>query len=642
MFTDAVGYSALTQRDEQLALALLEEQRALVRPLLAHHEGREIKSTGDGLLIEFHSALQAVRCAIELQRALRAHAATQPPGRSLQLRIGIHLGDIELRDGDLYGDGVNIAARIEPLCPPGGVCVSRQVFDQVENKLDVAWISLGPQNLKHIARPLEVFRVRLPWEAAAEPAPAHTGSSSRSRERSVAVLPFVNMSPDPENAYFSDGLTDDILAQLAKIGSLRVISRTSSMRYRNTEKTIREIADELGVATVLEGSARRAGDRVRIVAQLVDAATDENMWTETYDRELDDIFAIQTELATQIAEALKARITQGERARIEKAATRDMRAYTLYLQGRFHWNRRTRVDAERAIACFREAIQLDPAFAEAHAGLADALFILVQHNPPNAELLLSQAEDAARRALQLDEALAEAHASLGAIADQRLDWPQAEGNLRVATELNPNYATARHWYALLLAKHGRLGEALEQIQRACELDPQSFIIRKATGHVYYLAREYGRAVEELLAAMHMDPSLSSEVHLELGKALLCQGRFEEALAQFTLHGERGTKASFRTCVSEILAAFARERLGQRGALREAVERWEAEPDTSVLYGALALGRIELGDVDPGFSWMEKAFAEQRASLVFAKVEPFMDSVRDDPRFLDLLRRLGLT
>ncbi|MFH1609577.1 MAG: adenylate/guanylate cyclase domain-containing protein, partial [Candidatus Bipolaricaulota bacterium] len=326
MFTDVAGFSALAQRDEKLALELLEEHRSLIRPLIAHCEGTEIKTMGDGFLIEFPGALQAVRCAIELQRALRSYSATHPPERSLQVRIGIHLGDVEHREGDVFGDGVNIAARIQPLAEPGGICVSGQVFDQVENKLETRFACLGPQTLKHIARPVAVYRIVPPWEDPPPKGRPRQKSPSPSHKRSIAVLPFANMSADPENEYFSDGIMDDILAQLTKIGSLKVISRTSVMRYKGTDKSLREIADELGVATVLEGTARRAGDRVRIVAQLIDAETDEHLWAETYDRDLTDIFAIQTEVATQIAQALEARGTQAEQERIEKRPTEKMEA----------------------------------------------------------------------------------------------------------------------------------------------------------------------------------------------------------------------------------------------------------------------------------------------------------------------------
>ncbi|MDD5647161.1 MAG: adenylate/guanylate cyclase domain-containing protein [Candidatus Bipolaricaulis sp.] len=641
MFTDIAGYSTLANQDEKLALELLEEHRAVIRPLVAHCEGVEVKTLGDGFLVEFPSALQAVACAIEVQRALRTRNATQAPERAVHVRIGIHLGDVEHREGDVLGDGVNIASRIQPLAEPGGICLSRQVFDQVENKLEAHLESLGPKALRHIARPVEVYRVVQPWDAqrSASDRPA----AARLGRRSIAVLPFANLSSDPENAYFSDGLTEDLLAQLAKISALKVISRTSVMRYRDTDKALREIATELGVATVVEGTARRSGDRVRIVAQLIDAETDEHLWAETYDRDLTDIFAIQTELATQIAQTLEAQITHAEGKRIDKQPTLNMEAYTLCLRGRFHWNRRSKADLEQAVGCFRQAIALDPAYAVAHAGLSDALYILAQHGLGDEETLLPQAEAAARRAVDLDDTLAEAHAALAVIAEYRFDGRQAEASFLRAIELNPNYATARMWYALGLAATRRLDEALDQIQVAWELDPHSFVIGKNVRFIYYLRRQYDQVLAVKEALLRTEPDVLLDAHLGAGMTLVKLGRVAEAQAEFALHGERGPKTFYHECETETWLALTRELLGRQGALRKTLARWEEEPDRrKVACYAMAIGYFHLGERDQGFARLEEAFTAQRHSLAYLAVDPMFDGVRDDPRLAALVTRLGLS
>lgn len=649
MFTDIVGYACLVQRDERLALELLEEHRSLIRPLITHCEGSEVKTIGDGFLIEFPSALQAVRCAVELQRALRAHAATQPATRTLSIRIGVHLGDVEHREGDVLGDGVNIASRIQPLAEPGGICVSSQVYDQVENKLEVKFACLGPQTLKHIARPVEVYRVVHPWE---EPPPKERPEDQPRKEKpsrpskpSVAVLPFANVSTDPDNECFCDGLTDDILAQLAKIGSLKVISRTSVMKYKGrTEQQLREIADELGVATILEGTARKVGDRVRIVAQLIRAKDDDHLWAETYDRDLTDIFAIQSEVAQEIAHALQATITGDERDRIEKQPTENLEAYNLVLQGRFELNAwpRTKERVQRSISCFERAIELDPGYAQAYRSLANAWLSVAALDEETHEESLTKAEQAVSRALELDNTLAEAHSVAGWIATQRLRWEEAERSYRRAIELNPNWVGGFHGYAMMLAWHGRLDKALEYMLRARELAPNDIFSWIGLCYIFAYAREYEHVLKEAKELVLKVPDAALHLHWALGLTLSYLGRYEDALGEFKLFQERAPWNQQKDCVAEVLIAMAEERLGKHGVLRETLERWEAEPDrrkVSPFY--MAVGYGQSGDHERALDWLELQYERLPASLRAGKVDPIYDPVRDHPRFQALLAKLGL-
>ena len=300
MFTDVVGYTSLTQKNEALALRLLQGHERLLRPIFRKHHGKEVKTVGDSFLVEFASALEAVECAGDVQNSMRELNSTLNPNERFMLRIGIHVGDVVHSRGDVYGDAVNVASRIESLAEPGSVCISQQVYDHVRTKSEVATVYLGKQQLKNVDLPVDTYRVVLPWEKKPPPAPP-AASSHR-----VAILPLTNISPDPNDEYFSDGMTEELISAVSKVGELRVISRTSVMKYKGAGKTVGEIARELNVGAVLEGSVRKAGARLRITMQLIDVKSDEHLWSQSYDRNLDDVFAIQDELAQTIVTTLRA------------------------------------------------------------------------------------------------------------------------------------------------------------------------------------------------------------------------------------------------------------------------------------------------------------------------------------------------
>src|SRR5229473_7441739 len=343
MFTDLVGYTALSQKDEPLSLILLEEQRKLVRPVLTRYDGREVKTMGDAFLIEFPSALEAVKCAYEIQKTTREFNISNPEERRINLRIGIHLGDIVESQGDISGDAVNVASRIGPFAENGGISLSRQVYDQVQNKFELSLTSLGAKTLKNVATPIELYKVTLPWTEERVISPAQPD------KKRIAVLPFANISPSPSDEYFSDGMTEELIATLSRIKNLGVIARTSIIRYKGLTKPVVEIGRELNVGTVLEGSVRVSGKKLRITAQLIDAGTEEHLWSETYDRNLEDAFSIQSEIAKRIARALKVRVLQSETLHLERKATGIPEAYSLYLKGRHSLNKRTENELKNAV-----------------------------------------------------------------------------------------------------------------------------------------------------------------------------------------------------------------------------------------------------------------------------------------------------
>ena len=475
MLTDMVGYSSLTQRDEKLALDFVREQEDIVRPIVAAFGGRIVKTLGDGLLVEFASALEAVRCALQIQEAIGTRN-TEAGGELLLLRIGIHLGDVVHRNNDVFGDAVNIVARIEPHAEHGGVCVSRQVYDQVHNKLDVTLQSIGSPMLKNIEAPIELFRIVFSSE---NPRPARDEASAPSDMtlRRIVVLPFANISPDPDDEYFADGMTEELIEKLAHVSGLRVIARTTAMHYKNSRETALEIGRALGVGMVLECSVRKADKRIRITAQLIETSSEEHLWASRYDRELDDVFAIQDELASQITESISSHLfALGEpgslRVAHSKQDTADMEAYTLFLQGRKLFHDKTSEGAiRRALALFEQAVARDPDFARARVGIAECyLYFGAEGTLPYAD-----SDRKARKELSMaiatNATLAEAHSALAGLMIAEDDRVGAAREARLAVELSPSLSDPYRWLAQLEAGAGNIEACVQLLEDAYRLDP---------------------------------------------------------------------------------------------------------------------------------------------------------------------------
>jgi TolB-like protein/Tfp pilus assembly protein PilF len=442
--------------------------------------------------------------------------------------------------------------------------------------------------------------------------------------KSVAVLPFVNMSADPENEYFSDGITETIIAHLSRIADLKVISRTSVMQYKDTDKNVRQIAEELEVATILEGSVQRSGDRLQITAQLIDAESDDHMWAEQYNRELTDIFSIQSEVAEEIAAVLKATLTAAEREQIERPPTLNIDAYNLYLLGRSWWNKRTADGLERAIEYFDQAVEQDPNYALAHVALAETYALLPWYAEwPPAETY-PRATAAALRALEIDDRLGEAHNTLAAVRTW-YDWDlsSVEQGYREALALSPNYSTAHHWYGQFLGYVGRLDEAMAELELARELDPLSSIINTNLADLYYLQRRYDEAIERYETILELEPGFGS-AYWGLGKAYLQKGMFEEAVEALRFEDS-----------GELTAAYT-----ALGRDSEAAAVLEASRDRS-LRNQLA-AHVGVGDVDGAFAILERAY-EERASFLLEEPnnDPYYDGLRSDARYTELMQRIGL-
>ncbi|MDD5646450.1 MAG: adenylate/guanylate cyclase domain-containing protein [Candidatus Bipolaricaulis sp.] len=631
MLTDIVGYTALTQVDEALTLALLEEHASLLRPLFAEHSGREIKGTGDGFLVEFPSALEAVRCAIEIQRALHERNSAVPLDRTIQVRIGVHLGDVVHRGSDIFGDGVNITARIEPLAEPGGICLSRQVYDAVWNKIDLRMTSLGKRALKNVRVPIEVYGMELPWMR-------DKMSSSLSRDRSrLVVLPLVSISQNAGDAYFADGLTEELIFALSKVKELQVIAATSAMKYRGASKSISEIGAELGVGTALEGSVRKAGNRLRITLQLVDVEDEAHLWSEVYERALDDVFAVQTEIAGSVAAALEVHLSPRPRRPSEDRAPASPEASEVYLKGRAFFSRRSPDSTRAAIECFERAIELDPSRAEFYAALSMAYSVLFNYAPQHDRGWHAKATANALKALSLDPDLPEAHAAWAPLLADELDFVGAEQEYRRAIELSPSYATAHHWLGLLLSLIGRHEEAAAALKASLELDPLSASQHGGLGQVYLRGGQTDRALE----ALDMASALGEDnlvLRLFRGQAYLFQERFD--LARVHLEKARELAGGFEP-ETEYWLAYLEETAGTRGVMERVLQQAldHAGHDHVPAY-ALAPFYFALEQDDEGFECLERSYRAHEPELLDVATDPRFAPCRGNLRFAAFLKRIG--
>ena len=631
-FSDIVGWSSLTSEDEDKAIALMRRFQAAVRAAVPAEMGRIVKFIGDAALVESPSAEAAVRAAAELRGLMRA-------GESI--RTGVHLGDVAVGpDGDLFGDGVNTAQRIQTVAEPGQIVVSGDVWRQLRNRPSYRFDPLGQQSLKGV----EALDLYLVLEAGPAPAKAALdGAATRVEtespvavERSIAVLPFMNLSSDPENEYFSDGITEEILNALVKVSDLKVASRTSSFAFKGHQGDVQEIAEKLKVATVLEGSVRKAGKRVRITSQLISAADSYHLWSETYDRELEDIFAIQDDIAQSIVTALKATLTGEEREKLVTPKTDNLEAYTLYLKGRFQYNKDTEAGLRESLELYQAALQQSPDYARAWAGIADSWMHLADDYVPPEEGYTA-AKEAAEKALELEPELAEAHTARGKVLGW-YEWKFAEGELalRRAVGANPNYADA-HWaLGSLLPTTGHMKEALKEIRTARLLDPLSPVI--AYWHARYLlyARRIDEAIEEGERALGLDPDYPYGLAI-LGRTELLEGKNEEAIDSFRRCVELARSNTFRAYLAYGLAstgkeAEAREILAKIGH-GEGPDYVRSEILAGV-YGAL-------GETDEAFRQLEQAYADHSAGLIYLHLDPMYDSLRDDPRMDEIVQRIGL-
>ena len=524
---DVKGYSRLMQDDESSTIQTLKTYRELMAFFIQGYRGRVVDSPGDNVLAEFGSVVDAVECAVKIQQELKEKNAELPESRRMEFRIGINLGDVIEDEDRIYGDGVNIAARVEGLADPGGICISGRVYDQIENKLNLGYEYIGERAVKNIKKPLRVYRVGMEPHSVAE---VHKAFDLPEKP-SVAVLPFVNMSRDSDQEYFSDGITEDLITDLSKISGLFVIARNSVFIYKGKAVKVQEVSRDLGVRYVLEGSVRKSGERVRITAQLIDATTGGHLWAERYNRDLKDIFAVQDEVTQQIISALKVKVEKVEQERALRKETANLNAFDYNLRGWWYYHRFTRDTNDKAREMFEKAIELDPEFAIAYAGLGFTYYEEWANQWSQDSQTLEQAFELAIRATALNDSSPEAHRILGDVYLYKRQYGQAIAERKKAVALDPNNADGLAGFGEVMVYNGQIKDGIALIKKAIRLNPHHHIwYLWVLGLASALAGRYDEAEEILERAVICNPDFLS-THVILAVIYVETGRLNEAHAE---------------------------------------------------------------------------------------------------------------
>ena len=674
LFIDIVGYSKLLINEQSEQIQKLKQiVRSTEQFRLAQAEGKLLRlPTGDGGALVFRTSLEApVLCSMEIARALKEYP-------KLLVRMGIHSGPVnEITDlneqANIAGAGINIAERVMACGDAGHILVSKHVAEDLEEyehwrpllhdlgtcevkhgmRVGIANLyadQVGNPQLPKKFQALKKRSARVRWAAmtaallvlSAIVAGIAMFSNYRGRatlatpEKSVAVLPFENRSEDKANAYLAEGIQDEILTRLSKIADLKVISRTSTQHYKSAPENLPEIAKQLGVAHIVEGSVQKSGEAVRVNVQLIKAANDSHLWADTFDRKLTDIFSVESEVAKAIADTLKAKLTGAEEQLIAARPTSDLTAYELYLKGRVLWGKRGGDNIRQAIGFYEQAIVRDPNYAPAYAGLAEAYVILPIYTDASAREAYAKAKAAALKALQLDDKLAEAHNALAMVLFLYLDIAGSIPEFQRAIALNPNYATAHHWYGFNpLSTLGRFDEAIAESKRAVELDPLSPVINSDLGSNLMVARRYDEAIAQLRKTLEIDPTFSL-AHGALGEALQFKGDLPGAIAEYTKAQELGADPRIR-----VLMAAAKAQSGDRdAAVRMLAELEEASRNREIPGAQRAVLYTSLGNRTEAIRCLEQSVADHDSQdVAWIKVYPKWDPLRGDPRFEALVQKV---
>ena len=667
LFTDIVGYTAMMQQDEQNAVSITKRYTSVLKQLVPLHGGEILNDYGDGCLCSFSSATEAVRCALQIQKQLR----DEP---KVPLRIGVHIGEVLLEDGKIFGDGVNVASRIQSLAQGNSILFSKEIFDKIKNQPDFKSISLGSFEFKSVDEPMEVFALandgltvprkeemtgklkevkkksaRKKWIIASSALIVIAFSAFflseklknknpfKGKDRSVVILPFDNYTNDPEQESFIDGITDEITTQLAKIADMKVIGRTSAVFFKNSKEPLDKIAATLGVAAYLEGSVQREGDTVRITAQLIDANTQEHIWAERYDRNLKDIFSMQSEVAQEIARQLHAKLTDAEKDRINKKPTDNIEAFKFYTKGRLFADRRTSAGFDSAEANYNKALELDPNYALAYSGLGD-LYIVNLKGLTQMEAM-PIAKDFATKAVSLDSTLGEAFTTLGMIQSAfDYDWKRSKTTLEKAIAYNPNYSRAHLFYGNLLQYTGENpAQGTMELKKALSLDPLSNNLNYVLGRNYYFARNYDSAYQQLKKTLALFPAF----HLAKGNlvfVLLAQKNYPEA---FHAIEAMDTTAVYKRLYNKATTlSYAYAVSGNKAGAKLELEKSMAKyPDQSPFNVAQVY--VALGDYGKALDKLEQAYQTRDIWMYNLNVDPAFDPIRNEPRFKALLKKMNL-
>ncbi|HEX6847159.1 MAG TPA: tetratricopeptide repeat protein [Chitinophagaceae bacterium] len=667
MFADMVGYTAMMQDDEVRATLLRNRQKQILDSLIPAHKGNILQYFGDGTLSLFDSSANAVRCAIAIQHELQKEPR-------VKLRIGIHSGDVVYDNEGIYGDCVNIASRIETLSVPGAVLFSEKVHDEIRNQKDIITKSIGKFHLKNVHRPIEVFAasneglvIPLPSEIHGKTEETFSFSSlfkkrsfrlialsllvltiiaivvlsylpskQNSAIDSIAVLPLANLSGNQSQQYFVDGMHETLISELSKISALKVISRTSTIQYKDSKKTMKQIAKELNVKALIEGSVIREGDKVLITIQLINGTTDKHIWSKEFNKEVRSILALYSEVAKQIASQIEVTLTPQDTMRLISDRVINPRAYELYLTGRHYWNQRTMQSHKQAIESYKEALKYDANYAAAYAALADCYILLGEQGgiPQKEGSML--ADSAIKKAISLNPNLGEVYGSLGRWKlDREWNWTESEKAFLKAIELNPGYSLTYTWYGRMLGFAGRYEEALAQLSKAKELDPLSPVILGYIGQVYIYSKQYKNAEEQLQQALKVHPNHSLILH-NLGELYLAQGLYMKAVAPLKKSADVSESAHYLAMLGCAYAranhkAEANEILNN--LIRRSEEGLVSAFDIASVY--LAVGKKE-----EALNRLEKGYEQRDGWLKELKAWPWFDSLQNEPRYVELIRKMN--
>lgn len=631
MFADIIGYSKMMQDDEDKAKDLRDRQRAVIEDFILKYHGQVMQYYGDGTLMMFGSALDAVNCARDIQKEL----IEQPV---VPLRIGIHIGDVVYDNEGIYGDAVNVAARIQALGVTGSVMISGKVFDEIKNHPGIRVESFGEHELKNIYMPVSIYA--LADNGLIIPEQQHIKDITGSNQNSVAVLPFTNFSSENGNDYFSDGITEEIINALAGIKDIQVASRTTVFSYKKVTKDIRDIGKELNVSYLLEGSVRKAGDRIRVTAQLISSDTGFHIWSENFDRELKDIFDVQDEIARKIVDKLESSIAVQKRKRIYESSTENIDAYNFYLQGLFYWNKRTPEAIRKAIELFNKAIHECNTYTNAYSYLANCYTFLGTIGYMNAEKAFQMAEKNALKAIEINNSRADSYVALGYVnLFGKWDFNLAEANLRKAITMEPDNSEARQALSFYYRIIGRFDKMLQQAEAAVKIDPLSLPALLELGRSYWVVGEYEKALNAFNEALELDPLFRSAIE---GKALvyMSQKKYDKALR--TVKKYINLMDSKYNGGAQLASLYAL--MGNNKQAEENIEliskRQEEEPEQNLMLD-YAIAYTAKGEIDLAFEYLNKAYDLKLGSLLLIKTLPFNKILAADPRFHALIEKIGL-
>jgi adenylate cyclase len=632
LFADMTGYTALMQENEQEARIKIKRLKEVLEASIATYNGKILQYYGDGSLSIFNSAIDSVRCAIALQQQLQLAPA-------VAVRIGIHTGDVTIEDDAVYGDGVNLASRIESMGTPGSILISEKVADEIRNQENIRTRELGFFEFKNVKHAVRIFAIAN--QGIAVPAREELKGKTKSPGNRLAVLPFVNMSADPENEYFSDGITEELLNALTRVDGLQVTSRTSSFAFKGRRDDIRDIAIQLNVDKVLEGSVRKAGNRVRITAQLINATDGYHIWSESYDRDLVDIFEVQDEISGIIANKLRENLTPREQNRhLVKTATRNITAYTHYLKGLHYANKLTPADIKKSIECYEQAIALEPSYAQAYAKAAASYGYLGATGQLLPDKAFGIVHIYADRALELDNSIAEGFiAKANAYLLYEWEWQKAYDLLQKALEINPGAVDAYEALGFYYIVSGEKEKAVSVLEEAEKIDPLSPIVSQTLASMYVFAERYDDALRQADKLLEMDPNMRISLELKAWATGMKEG-WEAAIPYFE-EVHRLTKHPLKGLLGLGYAYTQTGRIEEaQEVIRKMEQRQREEPD-SVIDADLAGVWFGLGNRDKTFYYLNQCVDKRMGPVSYFLEYPAYKGIKDDPRYYQLLNRMGL-